>query len=161
MSKKKEQKEEFTNTDLSNLYGATMTLLSIGKTKFEFNFAFIEIKKVLKPLAEPLMEKQEKLQTERQELILKYCNKDDKGNAILFTNELGEREYKGLLLGEKPEFDKRKKVMDAALKSLMKTIVPDFDINEIKQTIKKDDLPTWSEKYTGHIQDAISRFIKD
>lgn len=86
----------------NNMFAIVCQLQEIEKTKYEFNFALIEIKKKIKLGVEEYNEKVAILQNELRDLLLQYCEKNNQGEAIIINNT-----HQGLLLGQQPEYDKR------------------------------------------------------
>ncbi len=138
--------------EMNALFNSVVALQLIKNTKYEFRFFLIEVKKKIKPLIEVYIEKQDALREEGQALLLQYCEYDEDDKAVI--DEDGN--YKGLFLGQQPEYDTRTKELNKAMKDLQKEEIGiDFD----DLTIKKVHLP--KKEMTGLQQEAIQQFIED
>ena len=137
--------------EMQNIKGA-------GYTYYEF---LIKLKHEIKPKAEELAEKLQKLEDIRKQLDMEYC-KREKGKPIYLTiyNEkdrpIGKRLEKALP-GEYEEYDKKQKeLIDQRDK------IYEEEINlKIKTKIDKKIILEVSENdaWNGYFQDAISEFI--
>jgi len=138
--------------EVSILFRKIQQLQSLKKTKYEFRFMLIEIKKIIKDHIEDYDEKMTALREEAQDLIQEYCTKDEEDKAIII-----EGQYQGIMTGQEPEYDKRIKELNDKTKELMNTEIefPQFeDIKPIKQSLLPKDMD-------GLQQEALQMFIED
>lgn len=137
--------------EVSNLFNKIYQLQALKKTKYEFRFTLIEIKKKIKVHVEEYDEKMKVLREESQELIQEYCTKDEEDKALIVNGQ-----YQGVMKGQEPEYDKRIKEINDQTKEMMDSEIEiDFEeIKPIKQTLLPKDMD-------GLQQEAIQRFIED
>ena len=113
----------------------------------KFSYALVKIKKTLTEEAKKIDQKFKFFQTKRNDLCIKYCEKDESGKPIIENDK-----YKGLVKGENPEFDKVFQALEKERDDYLNSEVVIKDV----YGISKDLVP---EKLNGLQYEAILPFI--
>jgi hypothetical protein len=123
--------------------------LLLGKdNKIKLNYALIRNKEKLESAAKKIKKDIDVFEKERIDCCEKYCEKDDKGKAIL-----KDKHYQGLEPGNNDEFDKEYKIIREKAENYLSE---EITIEGYK--ILKSFLP---EVMNGLQQEAILPFVHD
>lgn len=134
-------------SDLLDTINAIAELLQKEDSPYKFNYALIKNKAKLRDVGEELGEMLKAWNKSRLQIILKYCEKDEKGKAVM-----NGQAYCGLSRGQQPEYDKEMDEHVAAQEAMMKE---EFEFEPY--VIEKEWLP---EKIKGTLLDGIMPLFK-